>query len=197
LKSSNSWSNMSKLKRTPLFGYDGNLGIPIIPQIKQMNLQDRTGLNMEVGLAPPKSGYAPVPPPKGYAPQLPAKTGYAPAPAPRPVAPSTPNKTVNFTINPDNEKKREKFLTAKYGAHQMALIRKRLKVEMWMYDQLQTLYAEEEASHDIEIDLDEVLDMEDDHVRKKFLKELLVGSTSSKELINKFVEDLLEKAKTL
>jgi hypothetical protein len=30
---------------------------------------------------------------------------------------------VNFSIDPANEKKREKFLTAKYGAHQMALIR--------------------------------------------------------------------------
>ena len=39
------------------------------------------------------------------------------------------------------EKKREKFLTAKYGAHQMAMIRKRLRVEMWMYDQLQNLYT--------------------------------------------------------
>ena len=39
------------------------------------------------------------------------------------------------------EKKREKFLTAKYGAHQMALIRKRLRVEMWMYERLQELYG--------------------------------------------------------
>ena len=31
-----------------------------------------------------------------------------------------PNKTVNFTINPDGEKKHEKYPTAKYGAHQMA-----------------------------------------------------------------------------
>ena len=41
------------------------------------------------------------------------------------------------------EKEREKFLTAKYGAHQMALIRKRLKVEMWMYDHLQKLFSSE------------------------------------------------------
>ena len=58
-------------------------------------------------------------------------------------ATSTPNKTVNFKITPVNEKEREKFLTAKYGAHQMALIRKRLKVEMWMFDQLQKLYSSE------------------------------------------------------
>lgn len=148
---------------------------------------------MEVGIPPPKSDYAPVPPPKGYsAPPLPSKTGY-----PRPAAPSTPNKSVNFISNPDNEKKREKFLTAKYGAHQMSLIRKRLRVEMWMYDQLQTLYSEEEEAHDIEIDLDEVLDMEDDTDRKKFLKNLLSSSKSSKELINKFVDELMEKTKTL
>ena len=54
-------------------------------------------------------------------------------------APSTPSKAVNFNENPENEKQREKYLTAKYGAHQMALIRKRLKVEMWMFDQLQEL----------------------------------------------------------
>jgi len=147
---------------------------------------------MEVGLPPPKPGYAPPAPPP--------KSGYAPsAPPSRQSAPPTPNKTVNFSIDPANEKKREKFLTAKYGAHQMALIRKRLRVEMWMYDQLQALYAKEEesAGHDIEIDLDEVLDMEDDAVRKQFLRDLLIGSTSSRELINKFVDDLLEKAKTL
>jgi len=148
---------------------------------------------MEVGIPPPKTDYAPVPAKKGYAPPpLPAKTGYS-----RPAAPSTPNKVVNFISNPENEKKREKFLTAKYGAHQMSLIRKRLRVEMWMYDQLQTLYSEEEESHDIEIDLDELLDMEDDASRKKFLKNLLASSKSSKELINKFVDDLMEKTKTL
>ena len=43
-------------------------------------------------------------------------------------APGTPNKSVNFKISPVCEKEREKFLTAKYGAHQMSLIRKRLKV---------------------------------------------------------------------
>ena len=56
---------------------------------------------------------------------------------------NTSNKVVNFTTNPDGEKKREKYLTAKYGAHQMALIRKRLKVEMWMFDQLQEICESE------------------------------------------------------
>ena len=44
------------------------------------------------------------------------------------TTPGTPNKSVNFKISPVCEKEREKFLTAKYGAHQMSLIRKRLKV---------------------------------------------------------------------
>ena len=56
---------------------------------------------------------------------------------------NTPDKAVNFTQNPVGEKKREKYLTAKYGAHQMALIRKRLKVEMWMFDQLQEICESE------------------------------------------------------
>jgi hypothetical protein len=49
----------------------------------------------------------------------------------------------------------------------------------------------------VEIDLDEVLDLEDDTTRKKFIRDLLINSTSSRENINKFVDDLLEKAKTL
>ena len=102
---------------------------------------------------------------------------------------STPNKAVNFTINPDGEKKREKYLTAKYGAHQMALIRKRLKVEMWMFDQLQEICESEvskvrvitiiaynvisfqtESSNEVDIDLDEVLDIEDESKRKDFIR---------------------------
>ena len=53
--------------------------------------------------------------------------------------PATPNKVVNFTTGKEPGKTREKYLTAKYGSHQMSLIRKRLKVEMWMYDKLQEI----------------------------------------------------------
>ena len=57
------------------------------------------------------------------------------------ATPGTPNKHVNFGGGTGEEKKREKFLTAKYGAHQMALIRKRLRVEMWMYERLTEIYG--------------------------------------------------------
>jgi len=113
--------------------------------------------------------------------------------------PGTPNKTVNFKISPVCEKEREKFLTAKYGAHQMALIRKRLKVEMWMYDHLQKLFSSEEESKSnyVELDLDEVLDIEEDTQRRRFILNVLIRSKASREDKNKFIDDLLEKAKTL
>lgn len=47
---------------------------------------------------------------------------------------------VNFSEKGEVKERREKFLTAKYGTHQMSLIRKRLAVEMWLYDELQKLY---------------------------------------------------------
>jgi len=111
--------------------------------------------------------------------------------------PATPNRHVNFGGgNGTEEKKREKFLTAKYGAHQMALIRKRLRVEMWMYERLTELYG----ADDIEIDLDEVLDMEDDQDRRHYINELLRDGNNIRMApgrINLFVGDLLEKVKTL
>merc|ERR1712154_437308 len=114
------------------------------------------------------------------------------------AAPATPSKSVNFKISPVCEKEREKFLTAKYGAHQMSLIRKRLKVEMWMYDHLQKLFSTEEESKSnyVELDLDEVLDIEDEIQRRKFILNILIRSSAAREVKNKFVEDLLEKAKT-
>ncbi|KAK7590565.1 hypothetical protein V9T40_002178 [Parthenolecanium corni] len=46
---------------------------------------------------------------------------------------------VNFTEKGEVKERREKFLTAKYGSHQMNLIRKRLAVEMWLYEDVQKL----------------------------------------------------------
>ena len=54
---------------------------------------------------------------------------------------SSSEKRVEFVEKGEVKEKREKYLTAKYGAHQMCLIRKRLAVEMWMYDELQALYG--------------------------------------------------------
>lgn len=55
---------------------------------------------------------------------------------------------VNFTEKGEVKERREKFLTAKYGSHQMSLIRKRLAVEMWLYDELQKLFDPPVSSDD-------------------------------------------------
>lgn len=55
----------------------------------------------------------------------------------------TSPRNVSFgrNINRDEEKeKRQKYLTARYGQHQMMLIRKRLAVEDWLYDKLREMY---------------------------------------------------------
>lgn len=55
-------------------------------------------------------------------------------------SPARANLHVAFTEKGEVKERREKFLTAKYGSHQMSLIRKRLAVEMWLFDELQKLY---------------------------------------------------------
>jgi len=91
-------------------------------------------------------------------------------------------------------------LTAKYGSHQMSLIRKRLAVEMWLYDELQKMFEDDAgtvASHEVEIDLDEVLDMEGDDERRGFLLPLLKDAKKAQDVVSKFVDEVIAKAKTL
>lgn len=54
---------------------------------------------------------------------------------------------VNFKEKGEIKERREKFLTAKYGNHQMSLIRKRLAVEMWLYEELKKLYQTSTVSY--------------------------------------------------
>lgn len=68
----------------------------------------------------------------------------------KPSAASVSDKTVlrvNFASGrSDDPGRKKKYLTAKYGQHQMSLIRKRLRVEMWMFDQLQILFGQRVSS---------------------------------------------------
>jgi len=68
-----------------------------------------------------------------------------------------------------------------------------------MYDHLQKLFSSEEESKSnyVELDLDEVLDIEEDTQRRRFILNVLIRSKASREDKNKFIDDLLEKAKTL
>lgn len=105
---------------------------------------------------------------------------------------------VNFSDKGEVKERREKFLTAKYGSHQMSLIRKRLAVEMWLFDELQKLYEPvgNSKAREVEVDIDELLDMDSDEQRRHHLHELLADAKSPQD-VKKFVEDLLERAKTL
>jgi len=157
----------TKLKRTPLFGQDGHLGIPIIANNNKHKLQKKPLLNMEVT----SHISAPTKTPAVVSHQMKKTPAKTPAQTTNNSNNSSLRKNVNFNSNGEDEKKREKYLTAKYGAHQMALIRKRLKVEMWIFDQLQELYEKEtELPQDVDIDLDEILDIEDENQRKKFVR---------------------------
>lgn len=104
---------------------------------------------------------------------------------------------------------REKYLTAKYPNHQMALIKKRLKVEFWIDDKLKLLFQikEENVKEDYEIcpdDLvDTLLDIDEDEERASEIITQLskVSSTKrkapSKESVLTFVDELLVKLRML
>ncbi|XP_053200316.1 protein phosphatase 1 regulatory subunit 14B-like [Panonychus citri] len=123
--------------------------------------------------------------------------------SPAPPPPETTSKGafhVNFNIDQTDITDRKKnYLTAKYGQHQMNLIKKRLRVEMWMCEQLQSLYSNDDGteSNEVEIDLDELLDLEGDDRRKDWLKAKLIGVKKSVLVMEKFIDEVLEKAKTL
>ncbi|RWS26322.1 protein phosphatase 1 regulatory subunit 14C-like protein [Leptotrombidium deliense] len=109
---------------------------------------------------------------------------------------STAKSVLHVNFNTDKEDmsdRKKKYLTAKYGQHQMSLIKKRLRVEMWMYEQLQHLYD----NNEIEIDLDELLDMEDCDQRKQWLQVKLVEAKKPKAEVDLFISELLEKANIL
>ncbi|CAH0714044.1 unnamed protein product, partial [Brenthis ino] len=124
-----------------------------------------------------------------------------PALSPTERSPAKAGLHVNFSDKGEVKERREKFLTAKYGSHQMALIRKRLAVEMWLYDELQKLYETPSDaaanSQEVEVDIDELLDMDSDEIRRRHLTTLLADAKKPQKDVHKFINDLLEKAKTL
>ncbi|GBP53604.1 Protein phosphatase 1 regulatory subunit 14B [Eumeta japonica] len=122
---------------------------------------------MECGVA----AYAPAPAPAAAPPPAPAQSILSPTER----SPAKTGLHVNFSDKGEVKERREKFLTAKYGSHQMALIRKRLAVEMWLYDELQKLYESNKEStsgsapQEVEVDVDELLDMDSDDLRRRHL----------------------------
>ncbi|CAF0912922.1 unnamed protein product [Adineta steineri] len=98
---------------------------------------------------------------------------------------------------------REKYLTAKYPPQQMQLIRKRLKVEFWLDDQLQYLYditddnIQQNHDHCPGDLIDCLLDIDNESERRTFLLEKLRNVKQSRSITMKFIDDLLLRVKTL
>lgn len=193
----------SKLRRAPLFGIDSGFALVAPMKVKskgvfQMECEVTSspapayGGGSRNGMASNGSGVAGTPSPSGRSSSSPGSSS------------GKSHLHVGFMDNGEVKEKREKYLTAKYGSHQMSLIRKRLSVEMWLYDELQKLYEDpdspsgsSEVNPEVEIDLDEVLDLEGDAERRKFIRSILKNAKKSQDVIEKFIDDLLEKAKIL
>jgi len=107
-------------------------------------------------------------------------------------------KAVNFEDASGRMDSRKKYLTAKYGSHQMALIRKRLSVEMWLLEEMTKLYGTLPGGEEVpykELDLDELLDLEETQQRRGFLHRFLDdASAASRQQIDTFIEELLALA---
>ncbi|XP_074029351.1 uncharacterized protein isoform X1 [Leptinotarsa decemlineata] len=177
----------SKLRRTPLYSQESDFFSPrgVVSEVAKHPLKMECGVTggYTNGATTPAGILADV-----RSERSPAKTGLH----------------VNFKDKGEIKEKREKFLTAKYGHHQMSLIRKRLAVEMWLYEELKKLYESKSTKQvtdvnndEVEVDIDELLDMDSDEERRRHLQNLLINAKGSQSDIKKFITDLLDKAKTL
>ncbi|CAF0880479.1 unnamed protein product [Adineta steineri] len=98
---------------------------------------------------------------------------------------------------------REKYLTAKYPQQQMQLIRKRLKVEFWVDDQLRSLYDIKDDSSQEDHDhcpgdlIDSLLDIDNESQRRTFLLEKLRNTKQSRSKTMEFIDELLHRVKML
>ena len=80
------------------------------------------------------------PPVETYRSKSPQRANTSPsATSPRTDQDTSP-RAVSFCKREEEKDKRQKYLTARYGQHQMMLIRKRLAVEDWLYEKLREMY---------------------------------------------------------
>ncbi|XP_068896740.1 protein phosphatase 1 regulatory subunit 14C isoform X1 [Tenebrio molitor] len=176
----------SKLRRAPLFPY--NEGSVFVQQKYPHDVAGKPPIKMECGVT---GGYTNGTTPAGILADVRSER-----------SPSKTGLHVNFKEKGEIKERREKFLTAKYGHHQMSLIRKRLAVEMWLYEELKKLYETSKQvdavnNDEVEVDIDELLDMDNDDERRRHLQTLLINAKGSQSDVKKFINDLLDKAKTL
>jgi len=108
------------------------------------------------------------------------------------------SKHAHFTPAKKDENDRKRVLTMKYGKQQIELIRKRLRFEAWLVENLETLCASQHGDADlVDIDIDTVLDMENESQRKKWLQDQLKNCCGRTEDVQKFIAEIMERLKTL
>jgi len=110
------------------------------------------------------------------------------------------NRSVDFNTQREAIKEqKKKYLTAKYGQHQMSLIRKRLKVEDWLDERLRFLYGckDDTEEYDTKLDLEELLNLESDNERRHYATKMLENPKQPPDVVEEFIEQLLKQASTL
>lgn len=100
-------------------------------------------------------------------------------------------------LKTDYQEERSKILTMKYGKQQMMLIRKRLKVEMWLMDELETLFEDEDLAVKCDMDIDNILDLETDAERRDAIVKKLSGCPANQQDTEEFIKNFLERLCTL
>ncbi|PAA57174.1 hypothetical protein BOX15_Mlig011906g1 [Macrostomum lignano] len=107
--------------------------------------------------------------------------------------------SVNFKKSNAYQDKKSKFLTAKYDKQTMSLIKQRLAVEDFVYDELRVLFncQNDEDDHDCDIDLDELLDLDTDQERDACLREKLQLAKAPQSQVRRFIDELLRRLQAL
>uniref|UniRef100_A0A8C5QVS2 Protein phosphatase 1 regulatory inhibitor subunit 14B n=1 Tax=Leptobrachium leishanense TaxID=445787 RepID=A0A8C5QVS2_9ANUR len=115
-------------------------------------------------------------------------SGGSPGSSPHTTSPRVYFQAPGETTEEPPERRHQGKVTVKYDRKEL---RKRLRLEEWILDQLVALYdCQEEEIPELEIDVDELLDMETDQERGERVKELMTDCYKPTEA---FISGLLEK----
>uniref|UniRef100_A0A914WZK8 Protein phosphatase 1 regulatory subunit 14C n=2 Tax=Plectus sambesii TaxID=2011161 RepID=A0A914WZK8_9BILA len=116
---------------------------------------------------------------------------------------SSMNASKQARFGGDKEEKKEqrsRVLTMKYGKQQMMLIRKRIRVETWLEEQIEELFdGNDQLIAKCDMDVDKVLDVETERERRQFILDEInkVGCPISPAQIQAFADDFIDQLNTL
>ncbi|KAF6024205.1 hypothetical protein EB796_017488 [Bugula neritina] len=95
------------------------------------------------------------------------------------------------------EKKRN--LTMKYGQEQRNIVKRRLRLEHWVDAELNKLYGitDPNDTHPCDPDLDEIIKLDTEEEKRKMIMEMIISCKEADEVMQVFVNELLERMKAL